>query len=445
MWKNYFHEPAKNCFFSEKETDFKVLILPFKAYGCNQKDDIGAEIQRQLKALNDLENLEIVSHFAHDLYITENFTQDSAHVLKNRYCADMVIHGNYRKDECTSQSYQDVCASYYMDSIRQATERYDQVSIGELRHGKMQGTVRSIIFWIAGEKNFERKNYAQALKHYLYLQDSLGEKTAKLKHIIGFIYKTLQQYEQAKNYYQQSIALDSNYRRVYNSFGFLLNSDYFNDIEGAKKMYEKAILLDSNSSNAYNNLGLILSKKPFLEHERAINLFNKAIQLDPNNHDAYHNLGLLIQDEPYFDFVNAEQLYKKVIVLNPKATSSYYNLSTVLILQKKYSEAKEVLEKLIEIAPNTSVAYGNLGTVYAWGFQEFDNAEKNFLKALSLESENAQANFEYAFFLWNHRPLLSNQHKIKEHYLKAVRLDSAMRNLEFEREFEQRTGGKLLE
>jgi len=407
-WQLFFTEPTQKCVFDEKNTDFKVLILPFKAYGCD-KDDMGEEIQRQLKNLNDIEKLEITAYFAHTLYITENFDKDSAHFLKEKYCADMVIYGNYRKDECSSQTAQDVCFSWYMDSLRTQDQKHEQVALTELSQGKMQGSVKSIIFWVAAQKNLDRQNYKQALRHLLYIQDTLQVNSAGLKHWLGYCYQINNEYQEAKKYYQQSIDLGAN-AAVYNNFAVLLTDEPFKEYDSARYYYEKAIQINPNYAESYNNLASLLVNEPFKEYDSARYYYEKAIQINPNYTYAYNNLALLLKHEPF----------------------------------KEYDKAKELFEKAIQIDSNYAKAYNNLASFLATHFEDYKNAEKNLLIALKINPNLAEANVMYAQLLFYYKkPMYIND--IKSYYRKGVALKPSLRNIEFEQAFKAKTNQNLLE
>jgi tetratricopeptide (TPR) repeat protein len=481
-YKNYFPTPP-TCFFKAEDKNFKVLILPFKTNGCDKKDDVGAEISRQLENLNRKEKLEISQHFADKLYITSNFTDDSAYILKEKYCADMVVHGNYGRFDCNSQNKQDVCLVWQMDSIPKV-ETENNLMMAELSKGKLQCSVRSMIFWIAGNKNFDRKNYNQALKHFLYMQDSLGNEFADVKFNIALCFKINKDYKNSKLYYQQSISIDSSQKNVisYNNFAMLLANDYFKDYEGAKKNYEKAIKLEKNMPRFYNNfamllandyfkdyegakknyekaiavdktyaptyayLGGLLQNSYFKDYEGAKKNYEKAIQLDKNDYYSYNGLAYLLGNDYFKDYEGAKRNFEKAIELDTNRAMSYHNLAYILgnSYFRDYEGAKKNYEKVIELDKNRPDTYYNLAILLTNDyFKDYQNAEINYLKAIKFAPEDVVINLNYAWFLFQYKnPLVYSQH-IQKYYRKAIQLNPQAQNLDFEQQFQQVTGQSL--
>lgn len=478
-YKNYF-PTQPTCYFKAEDKNFKVLILPFKAYGCDKKDDIGAEISRQLEILNLEEKLEITHHFAYDRYITEAFTADSAYILKEKYCADMVVHGNYRKDECTSQSKQDVCLIWQMDSINKGNEKADTLMMAELSKGKLQGSIHSIVFWIAGSKSFKKENYIKALKCVLYIQNKLNIETDYLKFTIANCYEKNKDYKNAKLYYEECINLNKNNAEAYNNLGLLLQNDYFKDYEGAKKNYLEAIKINKNLSYTYYNLAILLADNfkdyegarlnfekakeidkndalaykrladilthNFKDYEEAKKNYEMAIKIDNNYSRAYNNLGLLLENDYFKDYEGAKKNFEKTIILDKDNDSPYYNLAMLLADNfKDYEGAKKNFEKAIELNKKEASNYANFYYLLTTHFKDYENAEKNLLKALELAPEDVTINFNYAFFLYHYKkpsPLVYIP-EIQKYYRKAIHLNPQKQSLEFEQDFQQVTGQSL--
>lgn len=78
--------------------------------------------------------------------------------------------------------------------------------------------------------------------------------------------------------------------------------------------------------------------------------------------------------------------FRQAIALSPKFVEAYYNLGTLLVQQKEYNDAINVLETVTEIQPDYAEAYYNLG--YAYHLTKTnDQAVKSFQMFLQLAKE----------------------------------------------------------
>lgn len=563
-WNYYVLQKSK---FSPCDTTYSVLLMRFTPDVCEFKDDVSTKIKRRLDKLNEVENLGINTYVL-ESKPTENFDQDSATYVQTLHNASLIIYGNYSKgrDQCNSDNLKEFCLYWRKDTL-QKQESYE-VSTQDINSGKLQGDMETTLFWIIGLKDFASKDYAKALKRFLYIQDSLKNSFAGLKFNIGFLYEKQKQYEQAKNYYEESISLDSTYSNVYGVLGLLLEdihnykeakinyekaimygksskdsavayhnlahlllNEYFRDEndegknlreakffyekaiglnknyalaysnlgrvllfmhqqelkEGdlvvAKKMHEKAIFLDKKLAVAYDGLGSLLADEYFKDYKEAKKNYEKAIALDTNYVHAYTDLAMLL-DEHFKDYEGAKKNYEKAIALDTNYVHAYYNLGILMSEGlKNYKKAKEYYEKALELDKNNSHIYGNLGILLHTKFNEhgkaknmfekgievskskkdksihfsnlgyilalydkdYINAEKNILKALELNSDNAKANQTYAtlLFMSNLPNTFAYVGKIQFHYRKAISLNPNARNIYFEQAFQQATGESL--
>ena len=102
IFKFFFTEVKKEkTAFQLKDSTFRILILPFKVHGCQERDDVGGIIKNRLNDFNQQEGLNLHLYYL-NYNITENFTEDSAKYLQKYHNADLIIYGNYRKGDCTN-------------------------------------------------------------------------------------------------------------------------------------------------------------------------------------------------------------------------------------------------------------------------------------------------------------------------------------------------------
>lgn len=93
--------------------------------------------------------------------------------------------------------------------------------------------------------------------------------------------------------------------------------------------------------------------------EAAIILYQKAIKDFPQNPILYINQAVLFREQKKHDL--AFKNYQVAHDLNPQSPIPFLGMGRLLILQNRFSEAREVLEAAIKIAPDNGAALFNLG------------------------------------------------------------------------------------
>jgi tetratricopeptide (TPR) repeat protein len=369
--------------FSPCDTTYRVLIMPFTPDNCELKDDVATKIKRRLDELNETENLGIKSYLLDNYNPTSNFP-DSAEYIRELHNASMIVHGYYskEKDQCNSDNAKKFCFYWQMDSTKQKTP-YDNVNLDLARNGKLQGDMETVIFWIAGNKNVERGNYAQALRHFLYLQDSLKEETATLKFYIAYCYSNQNQFENAKKYWDQFSALDSNY--------VVDRGEVYQKLQKYELAYSKMIEINPNNAKAYYNRGLLY--KHLEKYELALADYNKTIEINPNLAEAYCNRGLLYRHLRKYKLALND--YNKTIEINPNLAEAYYNRGLLYKHLEKYDLALADYNKTIEINPNVAEVYNNRGTLY-YDLQKYELALADFNKVIEINPNDAKAYYNRA-------------------------------------------------
>ncbi len=110
---------------------------------------------------------------------------------------------------------------------------------------------------------------------------------------------------------------------------YLGESLYFQGkLDQAIKEYKKAISIESDYTLAYNALGVLFSSKQ--DWEAAITQYKKALSINPNYADAMKNLGQALWEKG--SSTDAIAAWKKSL--------------DILVKQKRYTEAKEVVKLL---------------------------------------------------------------------------------------------------
>jgi len=113
------------------------------------------------------------------------------------------------------------------------------------------------------------------------------------------------------------------------------------DYEQAIEYLEKSIKIDSGFSKGYSELGNVFSKQE--RYTKAIEYNNKAIEVNPEYSEAYVNLGDIYKKRNEYD--KAEEVLRKVLSINPLHRDAYFSLWSILQEEGKFKEAQELFEK----------------------------------------------------------------------------------------------------
>jgi TolB-like protein/Tfp pilus assembly protein PilF len=196
-----------------------------------------------------------------------------------------------------------------------------------------------------------------------------GAYQSYLKGRYVWLQRTFDAYAQAKEYFEQAIALDPNYASAYaglaDAYQFLAANevrDRKENYEQAKKACRKALGLDPNLSEAHASLGLIAMNYdwdwPLAEQE-----FRRALALDPNNaltHDWYAEflMGVGKVDLSLGHIHHARELDPFSAVINS-------DTGKLLYFARRYEQAESQLKQTIKMYPDFSPAQYWLAHLYA--------------------------------------------------------------------------------
>ena len=171
---------------------------------------------------------------------------------------------------------------------------------------------------------------------------------------LGFIFKSLSEYQKAKSYFEKVIEIDPNYANAHYNLGNIFKD--FGQYQKAKSCYEKTIKIDLNFVDAHNNLGVIF--KDLGEYQKAKNCYAKAIEINPNYANAHNNLGVLFKE--LGEYQKALSFYEKAIKIDPNHVDAHNNLGNILQELGEYQKAIGCFKKTIEIDPNYTTAHNQL-------------------------------------------------------------------------------------
>jgi serine/threonine-protein kinase len=219
---------------------------------------------------------------------------------------------------------------------------------------------------------------------------------AYLKGRYVWLQRNLDSYRQAKEYFEQAIALDPNYAQAYaglaDAYQFLgaFNlHDRKENYDKAKSAYKRALELDPTLAEAHASAGLVAmnydSNWPLAEQE-----LRRAIALNPNEalfYDWYAEYLMAVgkANESIDNIERARDLDPFSIVINS-------DVGKLLFFARLYDQAEAQLKETLRMDPAFMQAHVWLGTVYLMKHR-FDEAIAEFKR----EIDGGQGLIAYAY------------------------------------------------
>ena len=193
--------------------------------------------------------------------------------------------------------------------------------------------------------------------------------------LLGDIYRSVGQFDNAITEYKMAIWLDSlniaAYRHLCQAY------EELGDYDSAVDIYEKLIQIMPNIPEFHSNLANILYIKG--DAEGAISHFQTAVTLNPNKEWTSvinQTLGYVYQ-ESKTDLNAAISSYQSAYLLTPEDMDIYINLGSAFYDKEDYDNALAVYRNALELDPENAKIHCNLGFLY-WGKGDIDEAIKEY-------------------------------------------------------------------
>lgn len=183
-----------------------------------------------------------------------------------------------------------------------------------------------------------------------------------------------------------------------------MSADQKAALEKATKEREAALAHNKALNDAFNQGMAAIQAKQW---DAAIAAFNKANEMDPKQvviwarlADAYMQSGSAKTGaDQQADYDKGLDAFSKAIELKPDDAAYHNNYALALVKAKKIPEAQAELTKAAQIDPqNAGRYYYNLGAVLVNSGQN-DAAGQAFKKAIDLDPNYADAQYQYGMFL----------------------------------------------
>lgn len=169
------------------------------------------------------------------------------------------------------------------------------------------------------------------------------------------------------------------------------------EYEKAVAAFEKALMVLPEDTTATLYAGIASQQSK--DNKTALKYYYRLLDLDFNSEDIY---GSIISIERYenknFDkALEVVAMAKKAFPENDAFEKQEINL---LIAAERVDEAKDRINEAIEKEPNNANLYFNLGYLYE-ELDQPEEAEKAYLKAIEIDPDYLDANYNYAVFNYN--------------------------------------------
>jgi adenylate cyclase len=174
---------------------------------------------------------------------------------------------------------------------------------------------------------------------------------------------------QARQMYEEAIALDSRYAEAYAELGWTYlvewfyqwNPDRGQSLERARELAQEAVALDDSLPQPQRVLSQVYLWQK--QHDQAIAAAKQTIVLDPNFADGYTNLGWILTTagRPKEGIA----LIEKAMRLNPRYPATYpVYLGIAYRVLGRYEEALVPVKQALTLNSNLLAARWNLAAIY---------------------------------------------------------------------------------
>lgn len=207
-------------------------------------------------------------------------------------------------------------------------------------------------------------------------------------------YEELGDYDSAIETYQKLIEIMPNMPEFHSN---LANIYYLKgEIDSAISHYQAAITLNPNrqwTSIISQTLGYVFQENN-KDLDAAISAYQSAYLLTPDDIDIYINLGSAFYDKEDFD--NALTVYRSALELDPTNAKIHCNLGFLHWGRGDTDEAIKEYELAIEYDKYYDIAYNNLGVIYLDDLGRVQKAVELFKKSIECNPNYALAHFNLA-------------------------------------------------
>jgi serine/threonine-protein kinase len=196
---------------------------------------------------------------------------------------------------------------------------------------------------------------------------------AYLKGRYVWLRRNLDSFEQAKQYFEQAIALDPNYAQAY-----------------------------AGLADAYQFIGAFDPRNSKENYERARSAFHRALELDPTLAEGHASAGLVAMNYDW-DWPLAEQELRRAIALDPNQALFYDWYAEYLMAVGRTDDSLGNIERARDLDPFSIIINSDLGKLLFFA-RRYDQAEAQLKATLRMDPDFAQAHWFLALtYVMKHR------------------------------------------
>ncbi len=254
---------------------------------------------------------------------------------------------------------------------------------------------------LLGNRQFKEALEAAKKMAVLLKKHSSPTLLASVRGLIGYVHHCAGRRVLAERYYRQSI---EQYPRaeIYVLLGTLLREQEKN-IE-AKVCYQKALEIEPRYVEARYNLALWYRRHH--DMHRAAEHLRKVLEINPSYAPALSLYATVLWQEGGKGIDEAKKRLHQALRLQPGRSESHVFLAYCLISRGKIHLAKQQLQQAIDKLPDNSTLWWSYGWLLGEFFDDAEQAEVCFRRALELNPRDGLGYFYFAEFL-QHRERFS--------------------------------------
>lgn len=186
----------------------------------------------------------------------------------------------------------------------------------------------------------ENKRFSDAIEALNVMPETI-EPDDKKYTLLGFCKEGLELNDEAEDFADRALQINSNYSRALNLKGVVALKR--GDLEAAEEYLNRAVDCDKSYGEAYSNLGVLRWSQQ--RHDDGLRLFERAFILSPSNYDIVTNYQGIAMSMS--EISKVERLFRDAVALYPYNKRLKYSLVDIFIQQGKEHEAMSEMEKAL--------------------------------------------------------------------------------------------------
>lgn len=229
----------------------------------------------------------------------------------------------------------------------------------------------------------------------------------------------LDRYNQAFDYYNKSLSIDSKNTETLNGIAYLyMRRGEFNK---AEQYLNNVLAIDPNNAEAYKNQGLLHKYKSRIWQNRA-NKFRLAYDV-PSIFTIIYNIEDMAGTTYYmaskFSNINASiKNFNKSLELDKNNLDIYIQFAKFYIEKRKYNDAEKILSEAEKRFANNTIVNNTFGDLYLKR-RNYKKASEYYQKSLSIDKNNTHSNYMVAKLYDNGKYVKKDKTKAAEYYYSA--------------------------